>query len=299
VSISARWFLDLADQALRGLNEQTQASLDAFLMGAGDLPDWDVSFIQLAHHLEPDHLTPQLLMQCCPYAHPDSFTEKLRKAARRGWLRERNGEFLLTFRGREVAQEITELSDRLFAKIVALPPSQMKRLLTLLDQVVAKIKTLPAPTEKVTFELSLRFERTASAPTLSRIRRRLIDLLAFYDDVHLVVRLPHEASGLLWETFTYVWRGDAHTAPDLAACLVYRNYAEEDYAAALRELAARDWIVLRDDEQYFVQEEAAQMRQQVEENTDQLFETALSDLNTAEATEFKQLMKGFCWQIGV
>jgi len=298
VSISARWFLDLADQALRGLNENTRASIDAFLLGAGDLPDWDVSFIQLARHLEPDHLTPKVLIQCCPYARPASFTEKMAQAAQRGWLREKNGEFLLTFRGREVAKEITELSDRLFAKIVILPPPQMKRLLTLLDQVAAKIKVLPVPTKKVTFELSLRFERNASTPSLSRIRRRLIDLLAFYDDVLLAVRLPYEANGLLWETFTFVARREATTAPDLATRLAYRNYAEDDYATALAELAGRGWIVPRDNGQYSVQQQATQMCQQVDETANRFYEAAFAGLSTAETAEFKKLMKDFCRQIG-
>jgi len=296
--MSARWFLDLADQALRGLNEHTRASIDAFLLGAGDLPDWDVSFIQLAQHLEPDHLTPNVLIQCCPYARPASFTEKMAQAAQRGWLREKNGEFLLTFRGREVAKEITELSDRLFAKIMILPPPQMKRLRTLLDQVAAEIKILPVPTVKVTFELSLRFERNASTPSLSRIRRRLIDLLAFYDDVYLAVRLPHETNGLLWETFTFVSQGDATTAHNLATRLAYRNYAEEDYAAALKELAMRGWILPQDDGQYGVQQQAAQMHQQVDETADRFYEAAFAGLNTAETAEFKQLMKDFCRQIG-
>jgi hypothetical protein len=298
VSISARWFLDLADRALKGLNEQTRVPLDLFLLGAGDLPDWDVSFIQLAHHLEPDQLTPQVLIRCCPYARPDSFDEKMTETVRRGWLWKKDDGFLLTFRGREVAQGISELSDRLFAKIESLPPPEMKRLLARLDKVVAKIKLLPAPTEKFAFALSLRFERDASAPLLARIRRRTIDLLAFYDDAQLAARQPHEVSGLLWETFTYIWRGDANTAPDLATQLSYRNYVEEDYAAALNELALRGWIVPMDAAHYAVQQQAAQMRQQVEKMTDRLFEAAFVDLSTAETAEFKQLMTDFCRRVG-
>lgn len=297
--ISARWFLDLSDQALLCLNEQTRASIDTFLLGAGNLPDWDVSFIQLAYHLEPDHLTPQVLMRCCPYTRPASFKKKMAKAARRGWLREKKGGYVLTFRGREVAQELTELSDRLFAKVESLPRPQLKRLLTLLDKVAATIKVLPDPPEKPSFELSLRFERDSLASTLSRIRRRMIDLLAFYDDAHLATRLPQEASGLFWETFTYVWRGKAHSAPELAAQLSYRNYTEGDYAAALEGLAIRGWVVQMEDEKYLVQKSAAQMCQQVEQTTDRLFEVAFANLSAAEAAEFKQLMMDFCTQIRV
>lgn len=298
MSISARWFLDLADQALSCLNEQTRASIDTFLLAAGDIPDWDISFIQLAYHLEPMRLNPQVLIRCCPYARPDSFTEKMVKAARRGWLRKKRGGYILTFRGREVAQEMIELSDRLFAKIGALSPPQMRRLLTLLDKIAAKSKALPDPVEKPAFELSLRFERDSSAPLLARVRRRTIDLLAFHDDAHLSARTPYEASGLLWETFTYVWRGYANTAPKLATLLSYRNYTEGDYATALSALAARGWLVRRDDAHYVVNKRAAQMRQQVEEATDQLFEASFANLTAAEVTEFKHLMEDFCRRIG-
>jgi hypothetical protein len=287
----------LAEQALNGLNDQTRLSIDTFLSGAGNLPDWDVSFIRLAYHLEPDHLSPQVLTGCCPYARPESFIEKMDQAARRGWLQAKEGKFHMTFKGREVAQGITELSDRLFAKIEILPQPRMQRLLKLLDQVVAKTKVLPQPEKKPAFELSLRFEREPTAPILARIRRRTIDLLAFHDDAHLAARLPYETSGLLWETFTYVWRGDADKAPDLAAQLSYRNYTKDDYAAALEELAIRDWVSPVD-ERYVVQQHAAQIRQQVEENTDRLFAATFAALATTEMAELKQLMKSFANKMG-
>jgi hypothetical protein len=165
--------------------------------------------------------------------------------------------------------------------------------------VAAKIKLLPEPREKPAFALSLRFERDASAPIVARIRRRLIDLLAFYDDAHLATRLPHEASGLLWETFTYIWQGDANTASDLAKQLSYRNYDETDYATALDALDRRGWIVPLDGGHYAVKPQAAQMRQQVEGTTDRLFEAAFAELSSADTTEFKQLMTEFCRQIGI
>jgi hypothetical protein len=85
--------------------------------------------------------------------------------------------------------------------------------------------------------------------------------------------------------------------PNLAAKLCYRNYTEGDYAAALEELAARGWIMSEDAEHYFVQKQAAHMRQQVEETTDRLFEAAFADLTTIETEELKQLMNDFCRQI--
>jgi hypothetical protein len=169
----------------------------------------------------------------------------------------------------------------------------MKRLLALLSRVTDAIKTLPEPTAKPAFGLCLCFDRGRSVSLLAQIRRRMLDLLAFWDDVHVSVWQPIEPEGQLWEAFTLVWREQVRTAAELAAQLTCRHYNETDYAAALERLVARSWLVRWGDDKYIVHPKAAQMRQQVQEDTEVLFETAFADLNVTEMNEFQVLMAKF------
>ena len=74
-----------------------------------------------------------------------------------------------------LALEFFQLGDRLLAKIKALPPAEMGRLLYLFDELISKIKELPEPTQKPAFELGLLFDRGASTPAIVRVRQRTSD----------------------------------------------------------------------------------------------------------------------------
>jgi DNA-binding MarR family transcriptional regulator len=289
---SAGWYLDLAAQALSAFNTQTQDSITQFMQRIQNLDGMDIAFIQVAAILEPNPLTPEVFITRTPYARPESFIENMLAAVGRGWLSQENGKFRLTEVGRDVAIEYFELSDQLFAKIQALPEPEMEHLLAFLNKVSAKIKTLPEPANKLGFELSLRFDRGPSAPLMLQLRRRIIDLLAFRDDVHIAAWKTHAAEGQLWEAFTLIWRDQAGNAAELAKQLAYRNYDETAYAAALDRLVACGWIAKLGSE-YVVRPKAARMRQRVEKTTDRLYKAAFADLSIAEEAIFQQLLERF------
>jgi DNA-binding MarR family transcriptional regulator len=260
--------------------------------GAGNLDGMDLAFIQVAYALEPDPLTPEIFITRTPYARPESYIENILATVERGWLQQETGKFRLTEAGREVAFELFDLGDRLCANIEGLPEPEMEQLLALHNKVCIKIKTLPEPAEKPAFELSLRLRRGPTAPLFAQIRRRVIDLLAFRDDVHMAAWMPQTDEGHLWEAFTLIWRQQAGTAAELAEQLSHRSYDETDYAATLDRLVACGWIA-RLGEKYVVRTKAARMRQRVEKDTDQLYQAAFDGLSATEVAAFQDLMEAF------
>jgi len=287
---SAYWYLDLAAQALSAFNSQTQDSTTQFMERIQNLDGMDIAFIQVAAILEPNPLTPEVFITRTPYARPESFIENMLAAVGRGWLRQENGKFRLSKVGRDAAIEFFKLNDQVLAKIKGLPEPEMKRLLTFLNKVSTKIKTLPEPKNKPGFELSQQFDRGPSAPLMVQTRHRIIDLLAFRDDVHITAWKTHTAEGQLWEAFTLIWRDQAGNAAELAEQLAYRNYDETAYAAALDRLVACGWIVKLGNK-YVVRPKAARMRQRVEETTNRLYRAAFADLSIAEEAIFQQLLE--------
>ena len=86
-----------------------------------------------------------------------------------------------------------------------------------------------------------------------------------------------------------VWRGDAGTAEALAEKLPGRGLEPALYAAALRSLAERGWLV----EQagiYSTTEQGRAMRQRAEAETDRLFYEPWSVLDDGEAHELHSLL---------
>ena len=124
-----------------------------------------------------------------------------------------------------------------------------------------------------------------------QVRRRLLDLLGFRDDVHIAAWQPYGVSGQVWEAFTYVWRGEAGTAAELAETLPYRNYNEAAYVAALEELVSLGWIAEAEGK-YIATEEGKVLRQQAEDATDRYFDAAWSGVSEAEVEEVRGLLEG-------
>ena len=119
----------------------------------------------------------------------------------------------------------------------------------------------------------------------------MLDLFAFRDDAHIAAWRPYGTSGQVWEALTYVWRGEASTAAELAEKVGdYRRYDEEAYAAALQELVDQGWIV-EEEGAYVATEAGRRLRQAAEDTTDRYFDAAWTALSEAEVVEVKELLE--------
>ena len=288
---SARWFMDVADQIFAGIGARTNPTFEAFVEETGELEGSDVLFIQMAYGFAPQPITPEYSAKRTPYAHPEAFKGQMDGAVERGWLEVGSeGGYALTAKGKEAVERLWALGDETFGRLASLPEADLKRLIALLNRVVEKARELPQPAEKWALSWGPKFDRGPSAPLLVQVRRRLLDLLAFRDDVHIAAWQPYGVGGQAWEALTYVWRGEAGTAAELAEKLPYRNCDEDVYAAALRGLAARGWIA-EEDSRYVVTEKGKKLRQEAEEATDRYFDAAWVALSDAETKEVKGLLE--------
>jgi DNA-binding MarR family transcriptional regulator len=200
------------------------------------------------------------------------------------------GRYRLTNKGQELAQSIFTRADELYGGLeVPVPEADLERLTALLGKVVEMAKALPDPHDKWALSWGVLFERDPSAPPILRLRRRLLDLNAFRDDVHIAAWQPYGVSGQVWEALTFVWREEASTAADLAEKLPFRGYDEAAYRTALEELAAKGWIA-GDEGVFAVTEKGKALRQEAEDATDGYYDAAWAGLDEAELTEVKALM---------
>jgi DNA-binding MarR family transcriptional regulator len=271
------------------MGAQTNAAVQAFLEEQ-ELDGPALQYLQTAHGFAPDPVTPQHFTKRAPYHNPKEMVEQLGRAVAAGWMEEvAEGRYRLTAKGEEIAGSIFAYADELYGGLeVPVPEADLERLTELLGKVVEKAKRLPEPHDKWALSWGVLFDRGPSAPVVVRLRRRLLDLNAFRDDVHIAAWEPYGVSGQLWEALTFVWREEARTAADLAEKLPYRGYDEASYAAALEELAARGWIAEAEGA-YTATEKGKALRQEAEERTDAYYDAAWVGLSEAEMAEVQGL----------
>lgn len=288
---SARWFVDVGGEILGGISFRTDAALDKYLEKKGGLERPEIGFVQVAYSFAPKPITVKDFAQRAAYNNPEPVGQEMEAAAERGWLKAvGDGQYKLTDKGQEVAKGLFVFADEQFGSVEAPPEVDLERTATLLGKVVKKAHKLPEPADKPAFSWTPMFTRKPSAAPMVRLRRFILDLFAYRDDVHVAAWRAYDIEGPAWEAFTYVKNGEAGTAAELAEQLPYRSYDEAVYAAALQDVATRGWIVEQDGK-YVATEKGQALRDEAEEATDRYFDAPWAALSEAEMKEVKGLLK--------
>lgn len=291
--MSAKWFTEVGGQILQGMDGSYTEAFNALVEGAG-MEGRDPAFVQVAYAHKPDPITPQDYVVRSPYSNPKNFKSDMAASAERGWL-EAVGEdqYTISDKGVGVVKQLLGALYEGTGSIESLPEAELERIHDLLQKVVDKARKLPEPSEKLVMAWGKRFQKAfvvEGAPTLVRVRRRIVDLFGFRDDGHVAAWKAVEQDGQIWDVFTNVWRDQANTAEKLAEQLSGRNYDEDSYAAALGELAQRGWVE-QENGKYVATEKGSKLRQDVEDVTDRYFDAPWEVLSEAETKELKGLMK--------
>ena len=287
---SARWYMDVAGQIFAGMGARTNDMLVQYIEenGLSDRPD--LNLVQIAWGFRPEPVTAETFIKRTPYANPEGFVSQMDGAVERGWLVAMGEDgYSVSARGTEVTAGLFELGDQMFGVLETLPDGELERIIALLFTVVETARQLPEPAEKWALSWGSKFDRGPDAPLMVRVRRHMLDLFSYRDDVHIAAWQPYGASGQEWEAFTMVWQGDAATAADLAEKLPYRSYDEDAYEVALQSLVARGWIG-EEDGAYAATEKGKKLRQEAEDATDRYFDAAWVSLSEAETEEIKGLL---------
>ena len=292
--LASKWFTVTGTQVLQGLGAVYGGAFNAVAEATDGLEGRDAFFIQVVHAFKPEPLTPQDVIIRIPYANPESFKADMAASVERGWL-EAVGEeqYMVSDKGAEVAARLVKALNGALAGVESLPKADLERICDLLQKVVDRAYELPEPAEKWVLEWGKYFDKALvveGAPALIKVRRRTMDVFSFRDDGHVAAWKAREENGQIWEAFTFVWRGDASDAAELAEKLAFRNYDEASYAAALDELAARGWVAQEGDK-YVATDKGKELRQGVEDATDRCFDVPWDALTKAETEELKSLME--------
>jgi helix-turn-helix protein len=230
----------LAAQARLGTPPEPPPPLLQVRRGLAEAPAW---YLIQAAEFAPAPLTVAGLRVRDTYASERIVAALLELMASEQWFdRSAAAEYHLMPAGRAVLGQLRERQHRLIAAIEPPPDAQAGRLAALLGRVIATGLAGADPPGVWCLALSRNRAPAADAPPLVQIFQYVEDLNAFRDDAHMAAWRSHGVSGHTWETFAFVYAGQANTADALFDQLAYRGYSRAEYAATLKGLAGRGWI---------------------------------------------------------
>lgn len=238
-----------------------------------------------------EHFSAEEFARRDPYSNPAGFEGEFATLAEQGWIEpEGNGRYRVTERARELTAAVVRAGDAYLGTLEPLPSAELERLRALLARVrEANLVAAEPPTRWATVR---RFRvADADTPALGGIRELGMDLFAYRDDAHTEAWREHEASGLLWDTFSHVQSGDGRFGAEIASAAAFRGYAAADYDDAIAQLVARGWLAPDGEHgRYRATAEGDRLRTDVEHLTDQYFYAPWAVLADAEVGELRSLL---------
>lgn len=246
-------------------------------------PEWYMTY--LAHGLDPKPLTAVTLQKIMPYGNKERQLERLQQTAKKGFLKEENGEFTITAKGRNGVEDFFITARDSIGKLEPLPPSQMDALAATLKTIVKHTLAASEPAEKNHLIISRATDFDDNANAAIQIDQYMTDLLHYRDDAHLAAWRTQAVDGPTWETFTLFWRGDVSTLAELVENRQPRGFeGTAVYEQAIQELIKRGWL-MKSDEAYKVTEAGQKLRDAVEAKTNEYFFVGFSALDDAAIEE--------------
>jgi DNA-binding MarR family transcriptional regulator len=251
-------------------------------------PEWFALTVSLDY--EPETTSIARFAHRNPYAIMTGLEETFATLVQKGIFAAANqpGDYRITAKGHQIAQEVLSSFETLSA-LEPLPRVEMERIMSLLSRIINAALTAPEPADKSCLVVNRHSDPGVESHPLYRFMQYSADLGSFRDDVHLSTWRPLGVSGPGWEAFSFIWRGDAHTAAELVEKLPHRRVDEAMYTAAIQDLIQRGWVEVVEGN-YQVTEQGKTVRQYAEDETDRIYYAPWSALSPAELDELGTLL---------
>ncbi len=227
-----------------------------------------------------------------PFSNPEQFERLFVRLHLKGWIEPMSdGSFQVTEKARATARNLIQAGDVQLSDFSSMPAPELKRLLTLLKQIVMECCVAPEPPGK--WAILKRF-RVANRhyPPIMQIREYLMDLYAYRDNAHLSASRPYfNDAGIVWLVLSSLETGEAVNAEQMAEKMAFRGYALEDYEIAMQAALELGWAQPETHPGKFcLTRQGKQLRQQAERDTNEYFYAPWSVLRQEEIEELHQLL---------
>jgi Mn-dependent DtxR family transcriptional regulator len=278
----------LAEETMRAFTPFYREAMQKAIQDSGAANTWFA--LSLAHGSDPAPFTVERFHALVPYTAQERQVEILEELAQLELLeRVSENAYRLTDPGRETVADIYKAAHQALGTIEPLPADTMDQLNSLLYRLVETTLEAPEPEEKWAIACSRWTDPGENASGAARADQYLTDLFRFRDDAHIAAWQPYAVSGQAWEALTFIWRGDASSAEELAEKLPLRSHTVQDYEEALRDLTTRGWVVGKSGV-YALTATGKQVREDAEVATDHYFLASWACLGDVEKARLGELL---------
>jgi Mn-dependent DtxR family transcriptional regulator len=246
--------------------------------GFAESPAW---MMVQAWEFHPEPLSVARFRVRALYASERIAAALLELLATEGWLDyQGHGEYTLTPSGLQVTQRMQERTVEWLAGLDG-HLTDLAGLAQLWERIIASCMATEAGGPWC-LRYSRRRAPAEAAAAAVKLNQYCADFNAFRDDTHMMSYRPYGIAGYTWETFWYVWQGQANTVAAIHQALLHRGFSRQEYGESVAELQERGWVAAADDGTLVVTHEGRTLRTTAEQQTNQRFYAPFTCLNRAE-----------------
>jgi hypothetical protein len=239
-----------------------------------------------------DSFSTQEFQKRDPFSNPLLFEKIFVTLNFKGWIEPMpDDKYQVTERARNAARRIIKAGEQQLLPFESFTDIDLNRLALLLKQIVMANEFATEPPEK--WAVLKRFRvADKDSPLIVQIREYLMDLFAYRDDAHISASHPHFGqAGIIWSVLGSLWKNDTVTAEQLAESMSFRGYETSSYEVALEAAAQIGWAESATIPGAFcISQRGHDLRERVEQLTNEFFYAPWSVLTTAELDELYALL---------
>ncbi len=239
---------------------------------------------------EPEPISASAYRRRTPYISADQIGLRFEDGVAEGILASAgNGSYIVTDAGKAAVTVVNDLFYTNLGEADPLADGEAAELADLLHRLVDASLEAEEPSEKWAINNMHNCHPEKKYGPLAMIDQHLDDLNAFRDDSHNAAWQAHEIDGHTREAMTFIWRGDANSAGELAEKLSFRGYTKDDYAHSLTELQGKGWV-MKGQEGYQTTEAGEKFRRGIEETTNRVFYSPWRSFDGGEQFRLRDLL---------
>ncbi|GAB5493946.1 MAG: hypothetical protein Phog2KO_41610 [Phototrophicaceae bacterium] len=224
------------------------------------------------------------------YNSPDKLDQNYRNLAKQGYATEQDGLFSVTDKGRALYLDYFAQKANAYAKVTLLSEDDFTDFINFLEKGYEAGKVAEKPAHKPSMVIGNDFYTTIGGGQLGTLLG-WINLFELYrDDVHASAWQNAGLTGIQIEALTQIWRDVANTIEALSDDLAFRGYTPEEYQEAIDALASKGLLDVNNGH-YTLTEKGVNLREQIEIDTDSLFNTFCAETySTEELANFERII---------
>ena len=227
-----------------------------------------------------------------PFSNPEQFEKLFARLLVKGWVAALpDGSYQVTGQTQDAARHIIRAGDARLTAFEPLLDNDLRKLATLLKQIVTASAEAAEPPQKWAILQRFRVADQNSA-MLPQIREHLMDLFAYRDDSHLSASHPHfGGAGIVWSVLRSICSGDAVTPEQMTESMAFRGYEVDDYEIAVQAAIEIGWVESAEVAFTFrPTNKGLDLREQVDQLTNDYFFRPWSVLEQDELDEMYNLL---------